>query len=230
LIRLLSQRPNWANEFVSYVVTSGSNLNFANNVAHLLLNPSIRDDRALLETLMQRLVASGQFAAAWDIYQSPGLTPDGSAARTIRNGDFDTPEDRSPFDWNFSQAPELWSARERLPSANGSVLRLAAYNGSAGVVAQQLLHLRSGAHRLQIVFGDIPADRYERPQLQVECAQTRGVVLVGLSPMAYGAGPFTLSSQFTVPQDCSFQRISVLMAGQGAEHDPLPWIDDLRVD
>jgi hypothetical protein len=231
LLRTLGQRPSWAKQFASYSVGSGRDLAFSAEVAGLLLDPRDPEDRQQYLFLTNRLVQDGRYALAWDIYRKRGLAPANIITNGVRHGDFDAPENGSPFDWTFAQEPELWASRERGSDNAGFVLRVAAFNGRSGEVAWQVVHLPPGAHRLQVQMGDIPTAAPDRPEVRMECAAAAGGErLATVIPDQSGPASREFSAEFTVPQSCPFQRISIRAAGQGPLKDPVPWVDDVRID
>lgn len=230
IIRTLSARPNWAKEFATFTIGSGSDLAFANRAAQLMLDTADPENRVHYLLLMRRLTEAGLYAQAWDLYGKPGLAVAGARELPLRNGGFEAAEDGSPFDWAFVQEPELWAAREQADAEEGLVLRLAASNGRSGELAWQLLHLPPGAHRIRLRMGNVPDDRYERPEILLTClARSVSPLTKVVSPTA-GTGPHQLEASFVVPPDCSFQRLVIRAAGDRALQDPAPWIDDIAID
>jgi hypothetical protein len=209
---------------------NGNDLAFARRVARQMLDPRKKEHRALYQRLVQRLAAAKQYATAWDVYRTPGIAAPEAPDVPIRNPGFEVPEDGSAFDWTFAQDSELWASRDKRPGGKGSVLRLTAYNGRAGEVAYQILHLKPGHHRLHLQAGDVPAKRYEWPEISVACTGDGGAKLLALGPQSAGRGPFALSAAFDVPRTCDFQRIAMRVAGEGQQPDSAPWVDDVQID
>lgn len=229
LLQTLAKKPNWAQAFASYAMTEGSDLPFARRLADLLVDPRRAENRELYRTLMSRMVQASQFDAAWSLYRASFRASGNAGNVAVRNGSFERMEDGSPFDWSFAQEPELWSAREPHLNRTGNVLRVAAFNGRAGEAARQLLHLAAGAHKLLVSMGDLPADRMEAPEIRLRCAGPGEQTLLKFGPTAVERGFAELSGNFIVPAGCHFQWLTVEAAGEGQQLDPLPWVDDLRV-
>lgn len=229
ILKVLAERAAWTEQFAGYAASVGRDLEFDADIARLLLNPQRADQRNQGLMLVGRLAQADRYETAWDLYTRGGFAPRAAASVMLRNGNFEKPEDGSPFDWNLAQEPDLWAARERAAGSGGTLLRLAATNGKSGVAAWQALHLNSGVHRLTLRTGDTPADAYERPEFRIECVGGLGRRLLTLKPKASAAAAQTLSETFTVPQSCRFQRLSVHIAGEGALKDLAPWIDDVAI-
>jgi hypothetical protein len=231
VFKTISARPVWAPEFARYMMGSGANLPFTMRVAELLLDPANPDNRGHYLLLLRRLTENGFLAQAWELYGRLGFVGADATTKLVRNGDFERAEDGTPFDWVYAQAPELWAARERLNGKQGGfVLSLAAYNGRSGEVASQLIRLPQGSHRFRVKMGDVPADRYDRPELLLTCAGRKGSDLLSIRSDSPGSGPQDVDERFVVPQDCPFQRIVIRKAGSGPLRYPHPWIDNIVID
>jgi hypothetical protein len=231
LLQTLAERGSWTRQFAQYSVGSGRDLDFAVQVARLLLDPTDAVHAREYRLLLVRLAQSGRYSTAWDTYVSRGLAPAGAAAQTIRNGNFDAAEDGSPFDWTFAQEPELWASRERADGRAGHLLRVAAGDGNSGTVAWQVIRLASGPHQVRVRMGDVPAARNARPALQVDCANASGNTrLLTLVPDTAGSASREYVATTRVPAGCPFQMVSIAIAGDGPVADPSPWVDDLRID
>ncbi|MBO9518982.1 MAG: hypothetical protein J7493_13030 [Porphyrobacter sp.] len=231
VVETISKRPNWSDSFAIFAASSGTDLEFSTRITRLLMDPAKAENKEFYNRLMQRLVNAGRYAAAWDVYSSPGLVAKSELSAPARGMAFEVPEGGGPFDWLLTQESELWASRERVQGRDGFVLKLAAYNGRSGEVARQYVHLKPGDHTVRVRMGDIPTDRFERPELRIECASTtEEALLARLVPDKAGSGPMDLSTKFSVPSGCNFQRLTVQIAGEGSLNDPLPWIDDLRFE
>jgi len=229
VVKTLSDRPVWAKEFARYMTGSGTDLAFAARVAELLLETTDRDNRGHYLLLLRRLTEGGFHSRAWEIYGKLGFVDADAKMRLVRNGDFDGAEDGTPFDWTYAQEPELWAARERV-DGQGFVLRLAAYNGRSGEVASQLIHLSPGVHRINLLMGDVPADRYDRPEFFLSCVGKTDAHLASVVSDTPGPRPQNLAASFIVPRECAFQRIVIRVSGEGPLNDSLPWIDDISIE
>lgn len=229
LLETLKDDPSWGPTFSAYAVTGGTNLDFAIRVARQSFDPRDAEGRKAYITLMERLASAGRLADAWALYRTPSFGRREGAAAPLRDGSFEGGAGITPFDWAFVNEADLWAARSREAEADGWALLLAASNGRAGVVASQFLHLSLGPHRLRARFGNVPADRFERPEIAIECTDSDARVL-SLSPAGGRSGATDISGTFAVAPDCPFQRLVIRVAGQGARLDPLLWIDNLRID
>lgn len=231
ILSMLASKANWTKPFAGFLMENGRNLDFDATVARLLLDPRKNEDVQQYRMLLVRLVQADKYESAWDAYAGRGLARAGAASKSLRHGDFEGAEDGTPFDWTYAQDPELWAARERSEDTRGFVLSLAASNGRAGEVARQITRLAPGLHRLQVEFGAIPERQDERPDLRIECvAPAPGTArpLVSLVP-PQTVGARRQTGAFTVPDGCTFQRLTIRIAGSGPQGDRLPWVDNIAI-
>lgn len=229
IIRTLAMRPNWATLFAVYATEGGANLDFAVEVARLLFDARLAEGKARFNTLLRRLVDGGRYELAWDVFSDPALGLKGNDS-VVRNGGFESRGDSSPFEWIYTEEAELSSFRERLRGGS-FVLRAASYNGRGGAVARQIVHLTRGSHFLRARVGDIPADPFERPELKIECLEPLGTIpLLIIKPNVAGERPQVLQGRFSVPSNCSFQQITISVAGDGSAKEFYPWVDDISIE
>jgi len=229
VIRTLSRRPNWAIPFVAFSIGQGQDLEFVVRTARLLLDPRKPEDRARYLALLNRLAAERRYDLAWSLYVDPALALGAPGKVPLRDGTFEGRAGGTPFDWSLMQEAELWASTE--PKGGGTILRMAAYNGRSGDVAWQLLRLNPGMYRVALTMGDIPADTFERPEVRITCAerdQDRSLMI--LKPAQAGVGPRRVEGGVIVPSGCTFQRISIALAGEGSFQEPTPWVDDISID
>lgn len=227
LAELLSQTPPWEPAFLRQLAISGPRLDHVRQLLHGRLDPAHPDGRAVIQILLNRLVADEQFAGAWDTYR---VVLPGDATAIVRDGAFDGAGGLPPFDWNFVQDAELGAIGEARPDAgDGKVLSVYAYGGRSGEVARQLVRLSPGAHRLQADAGQMPADPLDRPLLRLVCAQDGGATLVNYRPPTAGAPGRRLATSFTVPAGCGWGWLTINMSGAGSATQASPWIDNIAI-
>lgn len=231
LSRLLSQRPTWEYAFLRQLAISGPRLDHVRQLVQGRLGPADPDAQAVTRILMNRLVADGQFASAWDTYRSAvPAARTGAATGIVRNGTFDGARGLPPFDWNLVQEAELGAMEEVRPDAgDGKVLSVYAHGGRSGEVARQLVRLSPGGHRLQADAGQLPADRLDRPLFRLACAQEGGTMLVDYRPPAGGESGRRIATSFNVPAGCGWGWLTISMSGAGSATQASPWIDNIAI-
>jgi tetratricopeptide (TPR) repeat protein len=225
----LARRPEWWLPFLAYAADNASDLPAAAALAAGLLDPAVREQRAVIATLLQRLAESGEFDAAGALFARSVGTP---AFGMVRDGGFQADPALPPFDWQLMHDDDLTAVRQSRPdSAGGSALSLIASGGRSGTVARQLLRLPAGTYRLGAEVGAIPADLSDRPTLRVACAEapTEAAPLVALRPERSGTEGQRIGGAFTVPTRCAWQWLSVSLSGDGPQSDISPWIDNIAI-
>ncbi len=227
LIRTLSARPGWEKAFATYAVREGRDLGLAAELAPRLLDARQPDDRVLYQDLLNRLVQAGRYDVAWNVYQATGAMPKDSRA-PLRGGNFEGPDAFPPFDWWFSEEPDLFASREHA-SGGGLLLRVAASDDQSGEAARQLVRLAPGIYQLSARMGDLPNDPAEWPTLRIRCAPDDQLRLVSIRPSGAGTAARQVNGRFEVPDKCHFQWLTIDLAGDGPPQEIAAWVDDIAI-
>lgn len=229
LLRTLEKRPNWASEYSLFAVRNGANLTFAQRVARQLLDPAKPTNRGQYFMLLQRLADVALLDEAWSIYSDPTLALTSSSKKPLRNEGFEQSEDTSRFDWSYAEDSDLWARKETV-EGQGLVLRVGASGGRSGEVARQIVRLPKGQHRLSSRFGDL-TDNTSGLQIWLDCTGAGGErpALLRVGPLPGGGEVQRAEATFTVPDSCTFQLLTIRIAGDGPQVDTGPWVDELAI-
>jgi hypothetical protein len=228
LEQTLEARSVWAHEFAQYVVANGSDFDWAVRIGWKFFDPANESDRPYFQTLLSRLTDAGRHELAWSVHQRLVPRQAGQGSSGFTNG-FELASGLAPFDWTFTQEPDLWAAPEN-DEQGRTVFRVAAYNGRSGEVARRLVRLLPGAYRAQVRMGDLPVGLQERPEVVVSCAtKAADAPLVRLRSDALNADAAPVEARFVVPAGCSFQWIAVRISGLASSPDTDPWLGDLQI-
>ena len=224
---VLAKRPPWALTFMVQMISFGPDLDTVVSLTRGHLDPKDDYQRVLIQALIDRLVTAREFDLAAQVFSD--AAPETKAAG-VWGGDFESETEFAPFGWDLTDEEELFAVRALRPGDDANyALQLTAFNAKTGTVARQLLRLDAGAHRLQGETGAIPAEAYARPRVRISCAgREPGAPLLEVVPAA-GSAPKRFGSQFRVPAGCGWQWLTIDLAGQGAEPEQSPWIDDLAI-
>ncbi len=224
---VLATRPPWALTFTTQLISFGPELDTVVSLTKGRLDPNDAYQRSLIEALISRLVNSGQFGLAWQVFADAAP---GARSAGMWGSNFETDTEFAPFGWDLAEEEELFAVRGARPNDDGFALMLNALNGTAGTVARRLLRLEAGAQRLSGETGYIPANSFDRPRIRVSCARAEGAgrQLVEVVPNG-GSAPRRFSVVFDVPTGCRWQWLTIDLAGQEAELEQSPWLDNLTI-
>jgi hypothetical protein len=229
LNKLLRSTPNWAPDFISVLLTGQSDPTALYNVTRGLLQPVDAREREQLTYLVGRLVELNAFDLAWRAYSTarPGRK---DAASQLRNGDFSSEPDQSPFDWDFPDDAALMPERRPRGSGNAYALYLPPSATRDVEVARQLVRLESGRYAVSALVGEVSGDAAVRPRLTVSCASPPQSKLAEANfPVAPEQGR-KLSLNFAVPAGCRYQWISLWVRGTYDPQDSgAPWIGSVQI-
>ena len=218
LARRLATRPLWWRPYLTALVQQNpSDATTALLVRAVKLDPAKSDERTLLIAAMTRLADAGRF----DLARS--LAPRGSASGMLRNGSFEEEAGLPPFDWTLVDDGDLSGVIEARDDGAGNALYLTARNGRGGEVARQVLTLAPGRYRLRGKAGDAGTGQ-DRPAVTMTCANSGDA----LAPATLSSGAF--ATEFTVPEGCAGQRLSVLGNAALDGQDRRTWLDDMKIE
>ena len=215
---MLARNPFWMTAFFEPLVQVGEpKALFALTRGRLSLKREA--DQFLTRAAVSRFLREGRLDRAWSFYDSVA----GAAGRIamIRNGNFESPPIVPPMDWSLAQDPALSGLLQVRPNGGSAALFLYSEDERSGEVARQLLKLPAGKLLFTAKTGDV-STRGKAPAVRLECAEGSPIFNASLTPNA-------VSVPFAVPAGCPFQWL-VLEAGQRRLDEPVPWIDDIRID
>lgn len=227
LAPLIAAAP-WKNDFLVNMAARGPLLPAA-ILSRGRLDPSIAEERAILQRLIARLAENNQFDLAWAAYREarPG-TPNGAAA-AVRGFAHAGGEGFPPLDWRLSDDPGLTAMVDVRSSGDRSTpsLSLFAEGGRTGDVASQLVRLPQGASSIRFEVGAVPQIAADRPRVTIRCAPA-GPVLYTARPPGSGERAQQIQGMLSVPSGCPWQWVTVSIASSTTP-DPIPWIRNIVV-
>lgn len=229
--RQLDEESDWKIGLFQTLATHGPR---ADHVVALLqgrLDPAEPQQRLVIERLLRRLVQEREFQLAWQLHRA--VSPESWTGRDlVRNGGFEAAPRFAPFDWTMAMEADLAALpQDRPDAAPGKALGLIAHNNRAGEAARQLLRLAPGRYRLEAEMGAVPDNPFERPVLNVTCAEVPDAApLAMLRPEASGEAPQRVGGPIVVPAQCGWLWLSIrINGGDGPAHEDNPWIDNVRI-
>ena len=126
----------------------------ADTLLALAQGTRLRSDAAWLPTLLNSLVASGQYARAHQIWARASPTQ-GAPSQWVYDGHFAEPNAPPPFNWILLSSGV--GLAERAPKGG---LHVIFYGNQDGLLARQLLVLPPGAYRLEMAVGSKSVDAH----------------------------------------------------------------------
>ncbi|WP_188053191.1 hypothetical protein [Sphingosinithalassobacter sp. CS137] len=229
LAPMVRRRPLWWADYVSAFITSSPTpaRTFPRMFALLALNPQVPREREWLKAAMHRLIDEKAYATAAAFYRA---TVPGSVG-LLRNGSFEAANDFPPFDWQFTDTPELLARQEAASGAGGgAALLVEVQRDRGGLAAQQLLTLAPGQYRLTGHVGAPDAIAVANARLALRCYRSPGELASITLPTPRDAGAnFGLSFRVG-PNDCAVQTLDLLVSESGSPRDAALWLDDLHLE
>lgn len=155
-----------------------------------------RGDSDWLATLLNSMVAAGQYEHARDIWS--GLAAPGARRVLVYDAGFTAAEAPAPFNWSL--ATSTAGLAERQP---GSRLHVIFYGNNDGVLASQLVLLPPGAYRLQLRFVGAPLHP-EALRWSIRCDKTPDAISSAAIDEVASRG-----WNFEVPVTCAAQWLEL---------------------
>lgn len=163
--------------------------------------PRLEDGRVAewQTALLSRLVESGEVTRAFDIWRRfVGAAPDG----LIYDPEFRGAPGPAPFNWELTGSAV--GAAERAP---GGGVDIEYYGRQAGTLARQLILLRPGRYRLELLADGAATGQGSRIVLKIAC-RGRDEPLLAIRLEQIAAAAKRLGGDFTVPAGCDAQWLS----------------------
>ncbi|HEU4962038.1 MAG TPA: hypothetical protein VFT56_16740 [Sphingomonas sp.] len=206
LARLFDRPSDWRALFFHFAIDADAAPGLA-RVVPLMRDSAWIKRNGIDDSLIGRLVADGDFAAARRIYRL--YHHDRRPGALIRDGDFADAGAVFPFGWQFVQKGEIGAERSLI--GGRPMLAFQALSGGDGVVASQLLMLPPGRYRLSIRTGATSTDADAPPYWTITCADGRGqqIALLDMSVVKDGI----VSASFAVPDVCAAQWLAMALRG-----------------
>ena len=222
LATILAQRPTWADAFLIYLSGTTKDPEQAVSLFKLLGTRNIAVPEGARAALVNSLIASQKFNAAWAYYKS--MFPK-SDPRVSRDADFAAGSDApTAFDWSASTEAGISVAIQR-GSSRGLVTFAAAPTVGARLLQQTQL-LTAGRYRLKGHSNGLDQSVEERPYWLLQCLATGRELGRVIMPNSKENGGW-FEGKFSVGSDCPAQLLvlvappSSALAGLSGELDYL---------
>lgn len=224
LLRRLVNKPGWSPAFADYVAENGSP-----GAAAQLFERSQRIGVPVSEqdqaTVLARLLAANDIAAAWAYYTS--FRP-GTDRQASRDPGF-TAMLSSPtaFDWVTLNEGGVVTSLQRGDGDGFGTFQFSAPTSVGGPLLQQLQFLPPGAYRLEGVSSGIDLAADSLPYWQLSCVGGRELGRVTIPNSADRQGRF--GGDYQVPTDCSTQLLMLVARPSDAIGGVSGQIDQVRL-
>lgn len=222
--RALRRDPPWEGRFMSRFVRSTETARglFA-TLAAIASPEATPDERTYLGFGFRTLLKAGLTEEAAVLYRR---VHDG-AGPLLRDADFEA-QVSDPFGWQLVSEGALSALEAPVEGGRGRRLDVVADAGQAGVVGDQILALTPGRYRLSAAMGSDAARSLEWPAVTVACTDAK-TLLVSYSRQR--AGDMHPSSQeFSVPQSCPLQVLSIVFGAAFDASRSEGWVDDIGIE
>jgi len=223
LVKTLAKRPQWANDFVSYVANAGvdpkSVISLFVDLHRSRVTVPADDERAAIT----RLIQVNETLSAWNYYSKLRRSPD---RRSSRDPQFAMHlEAPTPFDWVISNDASVSASIDT--EAGKSYLNFVAPSSVGGSVVQQMQFLLPGRYQIEGLSRGIDQPSDSTPYWSLSCWRGRelGQVVVPSSGTAEGR----FSGMFSVPADCPVQMLTLFLRASDAVGGVSGQIDQVRL-
>jgi hypothetical protein len=231
LLSKLESKPPWSRSFLAGLIDSNSDPEHIAGITLAIVDGSDRHDDGSRRRLIYRLTERGEFELAYRVYAELGGA--GSAARTLRNGEFEENSAYPPIDWWFAEEADLAGLPRAVPDREGLVLSLYARAAMGGTFARQLLQLAPGGFRISATFGSVPDSPLDRPRVEIRCTEPvrNGDLLTAEIPSSGPAAGREWRAEFHVPPSgCQFQWLTIKGRGALDSRADNPWVDRIAIE
>ncbi|WP_423141292.1 tetratricopeptide repeat protein [Parablastomonas sp. CN1-191] len=165
VIRLLSRRPPWLDEFWATAPRFPDSLGNLGRIRMALAQRGIGIAPNLDRELVEALAATGHFDTASALVHR--LAPGARGAEAVTDPGFDHPIGFAPFDW----APLFDESLTTDLDQRAGTLRISTIGEGSGEAAHQLVDLPVPAYRLSVRVADWDDAKRGRIFLRLRCAQ-----------------------------------------------------------
>ena len=142
LAKLLAKRPPWGRAFLLAAINGAPTAKKAARLVNAMMRSGVEVDSDYAGVLVNRLLAEGEFADAWNLYREtfPGRakSPLRPVVRSL--------ETTTGFDWLLMNDSDLWAQVEG--AGAGTSVRYFANAGAGGVVAKQFIVVPPGTYTM----------------------------------------------------------------------------------
>lgn len=227
ITRLVAARPPWRQSYLDSLYTTNDGLQVAAALAVMLQSSPAPLTNAELRQFYMQLIDKGQVPAVRAVRERLNRP---SYATAVSNGGFGDPAAPEPFQWRLDQTAGVIAeivADDQRPA--DPALRVEYDGFSPSRVAEQLLFLAPGRHRLTLEARAEAGDPAARLAWTVTCAPGDKAILATPSAPPSAAAWTRLSADFMVPADCPAQWLRLETRGDDRKTPVVAWFDRVSV-
>ncbi len=225
----LRQPPPWLAPFLDYAVDQGSDVSSLSRVLRThtpSLSPAFL--RRLNSRLIVRLADRGDYRELAAFYQAamPGRR------QVLTEAAFDaqsTDPQFVPVSWQVLPSSVIVGSFDAEGPGSSMKLQVTAAPSARGVVARKLLLLTPGLYQLQVRYGFAEGAAGSMLALVVGCKSADGDRVVLNSPLVDRSAAARALIDFSIPEECVAQYLSVEAAGGAGQTDASMVLNSLRV-
>ena len=146
---MLAQKPVWANAFLRFLVGNGGSDESVARLFFLLDRKGAPVDPVITADFIGQAVERGKYDGAWTVYRT---TNPGAVRGDVVDSTFRRASASLPFDW--SPVDEM----NRHAELTDDQLKFSGSSGAEGMLAQQLILLAPGRHRIRSTISELAVD------------------------------------------------------------------------
>jgi len=223
LARTLSSRPNWGNDFVSYLAGNSTDPRSTAQLFMQLRGTGVSVPDTARAAIINGLIGDGKAEDAWHYYASEHAGADRRMSRDPRFANNSNVV--SLLDWNLVN--DAGPTASIQAGDTGGMFSFAAPAGVGGTLLRQLQLLPSGIYQIRGHSSGIDQEEQARPYWVLRCRQTEqelGRVVMPNSDQ--GNGRF--AGTFTVPAGCQVQTLEFVARASdavGGATGEIDWVE-----
>lgn len=204
LVRILTKRPAWGDQFIAYVSGNGPDARATARLFEALQTRRIGQSQGAAAALIARLLGEGHVDDAWRYYSS--VTP-GVDRRLSRDPEFVTNRTTpSPFDWNPIADSGIAATIQR--GERGGVFDFSVPPSLGGPLLEQMQLLPPGEYIIEGRSSGIDQPDATLPYWVLHCGEGSELGRVVVPASAWNNGRFM--GRFKVPANCPVQHLALI--------------------
>ncbi len=223
LVRTLTARPAWSDQFLSYVSSNSPYPRATAQLFEAVHRRGIALPAGAAAALVNRLLAENQFDDAWRFYAA---TTPGADRRIARDANFTAnPASPTAFDWQPITDSGISASIQR--GENGGIFDFAVPSNLGGPVLRQTQLLPPGDYAIEGRSIGIEQADAALPYWTLTCLNGRELGRVVVPNSAQAKGRF--AGRFTVPAGCPVQQLQLVARPSDALSGVTGQVDDFRL-
>jgi hypothetical protein len=229
LAQILATNPPWRRSFMEMVIRGQVPPQVGQAIMSEMVSAGGKVDQVELSWLLERLVNEGQYEQAYLNWLLFIPVNDLSKLRTVYDGDFDGWPEVYPFTWSLGSGVRGVVA-EPVRYGRPEPALLVEYDGVSDVrFPRQMLMLTPGSYQLRGEYLTPSEESAGRVKLEVSC-QPSGDSIGAFLVQDTKARWVKFASDFTVPNGCVAQWLSVMPEPGQRRSRVEVWFDAIEVD